>query len=156
MRYKIYSQSPIDLITDKNFNKRELYHIKIHWEAPIPKGGKAYKLWVLAKPHIEYMIYLMGVMSTDELYSIRLAIINNNVPKFFLNIVDQFYNAKRQNAFVLEIHLTEFEIFDYNDHSKFAVPKTPKHEAKKALVVVPEVHPRIPVATANQIRKFLG
>ncbi len=150
-----FENSPIDLVEDKNFDKRELYHIDIHWETEPPSGGKAYKLWVLAKPHVEYMIYLMGVMSTDELYKIRVAIEQDSVPDFFLSIVDEFYQTKIKSGYVLSIRLTNTPIFDYNEHKKFLVPKEPKHKSRNLLDVVPVVHPRIPTATNKAIQNIL-
>jgi len=153
MRYKQYELAPIDLITDQSFNLREMYHIDIKWLTPVPQGGKAYRLWVLLKPHVNYMIYLMAVMSTEELYKIKLTIDEGLVPSAFAAIVDEFYQTKQKGGFVTQVNLTKLDIFDYTDHKKFAVPKTPKHSAKQLLPVVPAIHPKIPVATAREIQK---
>lgn len=150
-----FEKSPLDYIDDKNFEKRELYNIEIHWLAPVPQGGKDYKLWVRAKPHVEYMIYLMGVMSTDELYKIKQGISEGLVPDYFEPIVDEFYRSKLKSAYVLSINLTNAPTFEYNDPKKLAVPKEPKHQTKNLLTVVPAVHPRIPVATSEQIKQIL-
>lgn len=150
-----FDKSPLDYIEDKNFDKRELYNIDIHWVAPVPGGGKTYKLWVLAKPHVEYMIFLMAVMSTDELFKIKQGIAEGLVPDYFTDIVEKIYQIKRDNAFLTTIHLTTAPIFDYTDHRKFDVPKQPKHQSRKLLTVVPAVHPKIPVATSKQIAQLL-
>ena len=157
----LFENSPIDLIEDKNFDKRELYTIDIHWECDIPGGGtgkgRKYRQWKLAKPHVEYIIFLMGVMSTDELFKIKTAIAEGLVPDFFSSIVDEFYQAKIKSGYILSIRLTNTPLFDYNDHKKFDVPKEPTFKSRGGLIgVVPQIHPRIPVATNKHIENVLN
>lgn len=150
----LYENSPIDLIDDIHFDKRELYNIDIHWQAPIPEGGGRYKRWVRLKPHVEYMIYLLGVFSTDELYKVQLAIEENRVPPFFAAIVAEFYKVKTKGGYLASITLTETPDWNYNDKIKLVVPKE-RHKQRSLVSVISAIHPRIPLATNKQIQSIL-
>lgn len=155
MSYKKFEKTPFEIIDQQNFDKRTMYDINIRWNLVPPSGGKKYKLWVLMKKHIEYMIFLFGIMSTDELYKIIVAIDKEIVPDYFRDIVQQFYQAKQKGGFVTSITLTNSDVFDYNDHQKFKIPTEAKFNVRKLINSVPNLKPNIPIATSNQIAKYL-
>ena len=97
MPFKKYEKNPFEVIEHKSFDKRMMYEIDISWNVVPPSGGKKYKLWVLMKKHVEYMIYLFSVMSTDELFKIKQAIEDEIVPNYFKEIIEQFYQVKQKS-----------------------------------------------------------
>lgn len=155
MSYKKYEKSPFELIDVTNFDKRNLYDIKIHWHVFPPKGGKKYKLWVLMKKHVEYMIHLFSVMSTDELYKIKVGIEEGITPDYFKDIVQSFYEIKNKGGYLTSINLTNSEVFDYNNHESFKVPTEAIFKSRTLIPVVPNLKANIPTATASQIAEIL-
>lgn len=155
MRFKQYEKNPFEVIDNKNFDKRMMYEIDIRWNVTPPSGGKKYKLWVLMKKHVEYMIYLFSVMSTDELFKIKQAIEEEIVPSYFKEIVDQFYQVKQRSGFLTAIKLSNGEVFDYVDHESFKIPADTKFNVRQLIRSVPNLKPNIPTATTQQISKLL-
>lgn len=156
MKYQSYELTPIEAAKATNLEQRSLYPMNIRWDCNPPNNpSNAYKIWVRFKPHSEYMIQLFGVLSTDELYRIRVAIQDELVAPFFNPIVGKFYETKTNSGFLTEVILPRYELFIYNDKQKFMVPTEKVHSQRKLIVSVPEVHPNIPVATSEQIRQIL-
>lgn len=151
MSYNTYPLNPIETIQPKKLELRSLYLIDVHWNCePPPNPSKAYKLYVKVKPHVEYMIHLFGVLSTDELYTLK----QSNIPTMFIPIIDKFYDAKKSGGFVTKVELSSYELFNYANKSSFAVPKQPIHKQFTLVPKVPKITPNIPVATQEQIQAF--
>lgn len=148
-----YRLTPYAAAEPANFEKRALYAIDIHWEVlPPPNPSKRYKQYVKCKPHIEYMVQLFGVMSTDEMYKIILAIGHGKVPKAFSEIAKEFYRVKKVGGFVVDITIEDLQLWNYENNEDFIVPSTPVHEQRKLIHDVPDVVPVIPTATMEHIQ----
>lgn len=153
-----FSKNPLEYLQIKDLELRSPYNIDVRWNFNPPTGGKPYKLYVRVKPHFEQMVQYFGIMSTDELYRLLQGIEDGIVPKSFQSLVQLFLSTKQKGGFITKVDLTELELFDYNNRESFGQKnklKSPQNK-NELIQTIPELHPKIPVATSEYLRKWLS
>ena len=155
MSFKKYKQNPIELLQPKNMEARSLYVLDIKWDCYPPNNpSRAHKLYVKVKPHVDYMLHLFAVLSTDELWKLQLYHKDGLIPDMFRPFINQFYESKQKDSFITKFVVKSYILFDYESKSSFIVPSKPTHKQMSLIAKVPEIHPNIPVATREQIQRL--
>ena len=129
-----YTLTPIEAANAKRLDLRDTHTVEIHWLF-FPLKGNAYRHYLKQKAHAEEQIKWLAVLTTDELYRIKQAIDNQQVPSFFKEIIDTIYNFKQQGKHVVSISvgdgISKMPLFDYVDDSKWKNPSVPTNKETK-------------------------
>lgn len=135
----MFTQTPIEAAQAKNLDARSPHTVEVRWVFFPHTGGK-YRHYLKQKEHIELQIRWLAILSTDELYRVKVAIDNGFVPSFFKDIVDTIYQAKQKGQHVVEItvgdNISKMPLFDYEDEKSWKNPMVPNHEVQSGPVQV--------------------
>ena len=130
-----YLLTPIEAANAKRLDARDTHTIEIHWLF-FPVAGSKYRHYLKQKTHTETQIKWLAVLTTDELFRIKQAIENQQVPSFFKEIVDTIYSFKQQGKHVISIsvgdNVSKMPLFEYEDGSKWQNPNVPTNKETKS------------------------
>jgi hypothetical protein len=131
MKYLI---TPIEAAQPKRLDLRDTHTVETHWLF-FPATGSAYRQYLKQKKHVEEQIKWLAVLTTDELYRVKQAIDNQQVPSFFKEIIDTIYSFKQQGKHVISIsvgdNINKMPLFEYEDDSKWQNPTVPTNTETK-------------------------
>lgn len=136
----MYRLTPIEAAQAKNLTARSPHAVSVQWLFFPQTGGNKYRHYLKQKQHVELQIRWLAILSTDELFRVKLAITEGSVPSFFKDIVDNIYQTKNQGMHVVSItigdNVSKMPLFDYENGKSWDNPSVPANEVQQGPVQV--------------------
>lgn len=154
-----YTKTPIEAGQVDRLSLRTPNKINVRFNT-FPVKGRKYRLYLKCKKHMEEQIEWLTVLSTDELYRVKLAIAQELVPEIFKDTVNSFYDLRRKGMFVTEIIVGNgevFPVFEYENEKLFLGYELPKTQPKPVDVFKPkakQIPIKLPQSVIAQLKRM--